>query len=148
MTKITPPAIIGTLVACCWLPLIFALFPFPNEDELFGIWIMTLMLFSLGVCAAVMTFVQSKYWRISVIGTSLLYLAAYLYDLSSFSASSFVEAVRLDWELAEKLRNANTTDVYVFSLIKNFVLPAMHVMLVACVTLSLFSHKRKDSESQ
>lgn len=62
--------------------------------------------------------------------TSLLYIALYVYDLSSLPAPSIVEALQLDWNLTAKLRQVNTMDVYVFILLKNFVLPVMHVVLV------------------
>jgi hypothetical protein len=146
MTKVTPHVIVGMVVACCWLPLIFALFPIPEDELHLEVWIPTLLLFSLGLGSAVLVFLNSKYWRISVVGTSLLYLAAYFYDLSSLPATSIVGAVILDWELAAKLRNVNSTGLYIFTLLKNFILPAMHLMLVVGVTFLLLAHKNNHLE--
>lgn len=148
MNKATPRMIIGAAVVTCWLPLAFALLPVPAEEKFLWMWIFTLLLFLLGLGAATLVFRSSQFWPVSVMATSVLYLVVYVIDLSSLPAASFVEAIKLDWRLTAMLRDHNSLDVYLFALLRNFVLPEMHAILVGAVAFLWIRHRRDSGSWQ
>lgn len=93
----------------------------------------------LGLGAAIMAFFSTKFWRLAIVSTSILYLWVW-YVSGAMAHVPFIEAYKLKWLMAKTLSTVNSLNSF---FIQDILLPIIFVLTTIFIITEFWLWKKR-----